>query len=359
MSVVVVTGAAGPLGTRVVAAAAADPEVTRVVAVDRATVPAASASMPGVQVRQADLRDLDLVATFAGASSVLHLARDGLLTCSTSGPAGRPAVRRVDDAVMAARVLDAAGAAGVAHVLLRSDATVYGAWSNNPVPLTEDAPLRPNPGASQALACSEVERFAADWRDAHPEVAVTLLRPVPVVGDRWCSTLASALRRGMVPVGDTEPPGQFLDIDDLAAAVDLARRSRLDGPRNVAPDGWVDAATIRALSEAPVRVRLPAPLAVGLRRSGFRRGLSPTPPPLLPYLVHPWVVGNDRLRSEGWVPARTNEEALAAAVRPGPLATLSPRRRQELALGLSGAALAAGAVAAGAGLRRRVRSASR
>ena len=44
------------------------------------------------------------------------------------------------------RLLDAASRAGVRRIIRPSSAAVYGAWENNPVPITEDAPLRPNPG---------------------------------------------------------------------------------------------------------------------------------------------------------------------------------------------------------------------
>ena len=63
-----------------------------------------------------------------------------------------------------------------------SSATVYGAWPNNPVPLTEDAPLRPNPHFSPAVQGAEVERLLAEWRADHPDVTVTTLRSAPVVG---------------------------------------------------------------------------------------------------------------------------------------------------------------------------------
>ena len=52
------------------------------------------------------------------------------------------------------------------------------------------------------------------------------------------------------------------------------------------------------------------------------------------------MIANDRLKAEGWEPASSNEEAYVGAHRAGPWATLSPRRRQELALGAAGAALA-------------------
>jgi nucleoside-diphosphate-sugar epimerase len=256
-------------------------------------------------------------------------------------------------------VLDAASAVGIEHVVLLSSATAYGAWANNPVPLTEDAPLRPNPGVRFAAEKAEVERVAAEWRDDHPGATVAVLRPTVTVGDEDTDWLTRALTRATpIPLTEDEPPAQLLDIEDLAAAVDLARRARLDGPRNVAPDGWVDGDTARALAGGSARLRLPERLAVRVAGWRWRWGASPTPPALLPYTVFPWVVANDRLRADGWTPSATNEEAFVAGHRAGPWATLSPSRRQEIALGATGVAvvgLVGGVVAA---LRRRRRRAS-
>jgi nucleoside-diphosphate-sugar epimerase len=263
----------------------------------------------------------------------------------------------VGDGALARRVLDAASAVGAEHVVLLSSAIVYGAWANNPVPITEDAPLRPNPGVVAASEKAELERTAAEWRDAHPAATVTILRPTVTVSADGNGWLARALARSTsLPVTDDEPPAQFLDVDDLAAAADLARRDRLDGPRNVAPDGWISGDTARSLAGGTFRVRLPERAALQLARVRWRWGLAPTPPSLLPFTVHPWVIANDRLKADGWSPASTNEEAYVGAHRAGPWATLSPRRRQELALGAAGAALVGGVAAGVAGVRRRARS---
>lgn len=344
--VIVVTGAASALGQLVCALTIEDPSVSRVIALDRRSL----ARLPeGIDGHAVDLSTADLKPLFEDATTILHLAQ-------CTGPEAPADERRLGDGALARRVLDAASAVGARHVVLLSSATVYGAWANNPVPLTEDAPLRPNPGVPLASEKAELERSAAEWRDAHPGATVTVLRPTVTVSASGNGWLAKALARSTsLPVTDDEPPAQFLDVTDLAAAVDLARRARLDGPRNVAPDGWMSGDTVRALAGGVPRLRLPERLAVRLAGMRWRWGLAPTPPALLPFTVHPWVVANDRLRADGWEPVSSNEEAYVGSHRAGPWATLSPRRRQELALGAAGVAIVGAAVGTVTLLRRRSR----
>jgi hypothetical protein len=91
-------------------------------------------------------------------------------------------------------------------------------------------------------------------------------------------------------------------------------------------------------------------------RFRWRFRLSPAPPGVQPYARHPWVVANDRMRAAGWRPASTNEEAFVAGTPAGPWATLSPRRRQELALGASAVAVAGAATGVVTLLRRRAKA---
>lgn len=342
---VVVTGAAGPLGQQVCRLAATDPEVGRVIAIDRRPLRKLPA---GVEGHQVDLASADLKPLLEGASAVVHLAQaDG--PCRVD-----PIAHATGNSGLTQRVLDAAGSVGAMHVVLLSTATAYGAWANNPVPLTEDAPLRPNPGVASASEMADAERAAADFRSDHPGATVAILRPTVTVSAEGNGGLARALARtSALPVGDHEPPAQFLDLSDLAAAVDLARRGRLDGPRNVAPDGWVSGETLRALAGGAPRVRLPERLAIRIAGVRWKWGLAPTPPELLPYTVHPWVIANDRLKADGWTPAFSNEEAYVGAHHAGPWATLSPRRRQEAALGAVGLLVGTLVIAAAAAIRRR------
>ena len=302
----------------------------------------------GAEVRELDdVLDGDLVEPLDGTQAVLHLA-----TGKPQSPTGA-----TGDVDSTRRLLDAAAKASVQHVVMLSDATVYGAWPNNPVPLTDEAVLRPNPGFTYATERAELERLAGEWRESHPGTTVAILRPVRTPGrNDW---LIRALRPApTVPELAVEPPVQFLHLDDLASAVTLAGSKRLDGAFNVAPDRAIPGDEVRSLTGVGPRVRLPEKLADRFARWRFRYGFGPTPPELVPYTLHSWVVANDALRSAGWEPAVSAEEACVEAHEAGPWATLSPRRRQEIALAGAGvglAGLAAGGVVAVRSLMRRRR----
>jgi len=230
------------------------------------------------------------------------------------------------------------------HLVLVSSAMVYGAWGNNPVPLTEDAILRPDVEFVYARQLAAAEAMADRWRRQRRGRTVTVLRPVVTMAADGTSQLANALAAGLGQrFGEDDPPAQFLHLDDLAAAVVLAVRRRLDGVFNVAPDGWAPGERVRALTGQRPRIQLPDRLAevVAALRWRFQRG--PIPPGLRSYTRAPWVVANDRLKAVGWRPTVTNEQAYVEGTEGSWWTMVTPKRRQEIALGamVSGAAVAA------------------
>ena len=114
---------------------------------------------------------------------------------------------------------------------------------------------------------------------------------------------------------------------------------------------------MRALHGAGPRLRLPDRLAARLEHIRWRLRRGRASLGLLSFATHPCVVANGRLRSAGWVPVRTNEQAYVAGTEAKWWTTLSPKRRQELALGAATVVLAAIATLAGLGIRRAVRRA--
>ncbi len=345
---VVVTGANGSVGRRVVARLAQQRPAVSVVAIDKV---APSVAHLSVTAKEVDLADADLVALFSGADSVVHLA-----TTVTAGTLN--AAEFELEAALLRRVLDALDSAAVPHLTVMSSAMVYGAWRDNPVPITEDGPVRANPDFDWALQRHRLEQLAQQWGLA-PDRSVTVLRPCAVVAEDGRGQLANTLRAARSGVAaDGDAPVQYLHADDLAAAVVTSVDAGYDGILNVAPDGWIPPDTMAELEGPRPRLRAPSHLVRALSALRWRWGLAPTPPGVVPYTIHPWVVANDRLRSLGWSADYTNEEAWVVSHEPHPLESLPARRRQELLLAVAVALVTGVLVGVGLGVRslRRRRS---
>jgi nucleoside-diphosphate-sugar epimerase len=348
VTTVVVTGAAGRVGRRLLALLAEAPDVERVVAIDAATVPVVH---PKIERHRLDVRVDDTGPCLRGADTLVHLAdADG-------EGSGRRARRRAPVDVTAL-LLDAAATAGVSHVVALSSALVYGAWPNNPLPLTEDAPLRPSAELPYAVERARAELVLASWAGGDPARVVAVLRPCTALAPDGSSWMARSLAAatGLRSL-EEEPPRQFVHLDDLASAAEHVRRVKLDGPCNVAPDGWIPGDVVRDLGGVAPHPAMPLRLARLLARFRWRFQRGPIPPGLLPYTAYPWLVANDRLKAAGWRPRYTNEQAYVAGTEARWWTMLSPKRKQELALAGAGVGVAGLAAAITLLVRRLIRRA--
>lgn len=348
MSHVAVTGAAGPVGRRLVALLAADATVERIIAIDREPLDGVPSDEGDerVEAHQLHLRDAELAPLLADVDVVCHLAGSDPLEGTPSD----------HDLHTTSRLLEAAGTVGVGHVIVRTSATVYGARPDNPVPLSETASPRPGSDAEWVRVRTMIERHVADFATEHPGTVVSIVRPCVTVSSEGPDELGRVLAAArLVASPDGSPPAQFVHADDVASAIDTIRLTGAPGAYNVAPDGALDAELIRALVGGAPRVPLPEWLARRLTAFGWRYQLAPTPPGFVPFVNHPWVVANDKLRALGWVPEHTNEEAFVAGHAAAPWASISPQRRQELALVASVVVAMAALAGAGAAVRRRLR----
>ena len=267
----------------------------------------------------------------------------------------RRAARRQSATEFAARTLATADRLRATQVVFVSSAMVYGALSNNPVPLTEESALRPDVEFVFARQLASAEELVEQWRQSAPGRATSVLRPAVALAAGGGSRLASAIVSGFGRrLAEADPPSQFLHLDDLAAAVVLAVTDRLDGVYNVAPDGWIAGERVRALSGE--RPRIPLPERFGELISGLRWRLQrgPIPPGLLSYTREPWVISNGRLRAAGWQPTVTNEQTYVESTEAPWWTMVSPKRRQELALGGGVAIGLLGALVVSLIVRRRI-----
>ncbi len=336
MKSLVVTGAAGSVGRRLLAQLATRDEIERIVALDRVRLTPPAEKITAVSV---DLNSADLGSHFAGCDTLVHLAEDGRRRSDSS---------YVSDLVLG--VLAAAAASGIRHVIVVSSAMVYGAHIDNPVPLTEAEPRRPNEELGFAVAKAQLEDDVLAWAKTSDAI-VTILRPTTTLSEREASWVARSLRTATAvrPAG-VDPPVQFLHHDDLTSAITTVIDTGLSGVVNVAPDGWIAPDAFRDLAGTS-QVRVPDVVRHQILDARRRLNMRPVPDGLDAYVTSPWVIANDRLRDAGWEPTFTNEEAFVLGTAAPPW-SVTASKRQEIALGLAGVAVAGAAAAAGFLARR-------
>lgn len=263
--------------------------------------------VPGADFRRGDVLTDPLEQALAGARVVIHL----VARVDPPLPSRRAAMRHLHEEGTR-RVLAAAEAAGVQRLVLCSSAVVYGARPGNPVPFTEDSPVRPLPYFPYALdkALQEQLVLAASGR-----MEVAIARPAIIYGREAKNYLTEILRMapGVLPAIDgRRPPLQFVHVDDVAGALAALAESPVCGTFNVASRGLV---TFEGVARA-----------AGLRVMAIpRRALAPVlsagqwvvpswaraPAFMLDHLSYPFVVSAARLEREvGFTPSRSTEDAL-------------------------------------------------
>jgi UDP-glucose 4-epimerase len=302
-SSIAITGASGLLGQRLLPLLDAE-GVERIVGLD---VRDPARRTRHFQFHRVDIAGTDLRPLLEGVDTIVHLA-------AIVGTVPDDALMTRVNVEGFRNVLEAASAVGARKVVRASSATVYGAWPNNPVPISEDAPLRPNPGFTPAAHDAECERMLGEWASQRATRVATRLRIAPVVGAGAQTLFANAaVGHPPVVVRGAMPPVQVVHVDDAAAALAVATRGEVAGTYNVAADGWLsheDALSLVARRPLP---GLPYDLAQRFLAALWATGLGDAPPSVLPYLVHPWVVANDRMKLAGWEPRHSNEEAILLA----------------------------------------------
>ncbi|HET9690938.1 MAG TPA: NAD-dependent epimerase/dehydratase family protein [Acidimicrobiales bacterium] len=306
------TGATGHLGGLLLRRLLADPQTSKVVSVARRPLPA---GVGDHRLRHvcADLRSEEARAALVGVDLLFHL---GAQLWGRGGPEMAGVNVGGTTNVLAARP----GA-----VVLASSAAVYGAWPDNPLPLDERHPPRPNPECPYASQKLQAERRCLDT------APTVVLRVGAVLGphaDAAVRRSVAGYRLAVPAVRGVAQATQFLDEQDAVEALfragalvaDPGRRTAVRGAVcNVAPPGWLDAAGIAGVTGGRV-VALPRRLLVGGSELAHRLGLLPFGADRSVLVGGPLAVDPARAAALlGWRSSRTSAEVLAQAVgRGGP-----------------------------------------
>jgi nucleoside-diphosphate-sugar epimerase len=346
MPVVAVTGAARGIGHALAVRLASSRNVKRVIAID-----GHRGDIAGVTWRVADVRDPALAGRLTGVDVIVHADFD-------VAPDSDAKQRRAFNVRGAQTVLTAAAAGRVGRVVLVTSSMVYGARPDNPVPLSEDAPLAADTDSSVAGDLLEIEQLARRSPRANPGMAVTVVRPAALVGEDPDSVDTLVTRHFEAPrlltVKGCAPRWQFCHVDDLTSALEFTVGGGVDGEFAVGCDGWLEQDEVEQISGLK-SIELPARLTFGTAQRLHRLGVTPAPAIDLRYVVYPWVVDCAALREAGWCPRFGNAAALRVLLdqRNGRHAVAGRRiARTEVTVTAAGATVAAAAIGTAAIVRR-------
>ena len=173
---VAVTGSSGYIGTRLLRELE-EAQLGRLVALDKKPL---ALPIHGILARRQDVQQpIQDILRQNGITTVVHLAAS-----PNYGQPRRESLLTTESNLRTLRaVLESCSWAGVKHVVFLSGHSVYGVHPNNPLPLTEDAPLagqrRPPPLPGRNTSPS---RFIQEFEMDHPYIGLTVLRTPPVLG---------------------------------------------------------------------------------------------------------------------------------------------------------------------------------
>ena len=312
---IVVTGATGNVGSRLVPQLLAEPSVTSVVGLAR-RLPAEPD--PRAEWHAVDVAETDLTPLLAGADVVVHLA--WLLQ-----PAHDPDEMRRVNLGGTRRVLAGVAAAGVPALVHASSVGAYSPGPKAPR-ATEDHPTGGISTSTYSRHKAEAERMLDAFEVEHPERRVVRLRPGVVLQGDAASELAryflgpfvpqSLVRTSLLPVVPRVDrlALQVVHAADMAAAYVLACVRPVTGAFNIATEPVLDPPTLAAILGAR-QVPVPVALVRGLVELTWRLHLQPTDPGWVDLGRLTPLLDTTRARTElGWTPRYDAAQALLETV---------------------------------------------
>ncbi len=187
---------------------------------------------------------------------------------------------------------------------------------------TESTEPREVPRGGFARDVLDVEGYVRGFRRRRPDIAATVLRFAPFIGEMASTTLTRYFAQPLVPtVLGRDPRLQFVHVDDAMEILYRAVAERHPGTFNVAGAGTITLSqAVRRAGRIAVPVLEPGMSAL----AGFAKGIAPRGFSLdqLDLFVHGRVVDTSRLVSEFDFEPRTTATAFADFLRGNSTGTL-------------------------------------
>ena len=302
MKNVAITGVSGYLGTQLLRRLEQEEEVDNIVGID---VNPPRHESPKLKFHSRDIRaPFKDILTENKIDTAVHFA---FVVTPTRDQNGARQIN-IDGS---RNFLESCQQAGVEQVFYMSSHTVYGAHADNPIPILEDAALRPNQDFPYSCQKAEVDQMFQEFADSQPDTTVTIIRTCSVVGPEAGVAGINVLFTPVMmrPMG-YNPPWQFLHEDDLVESICLVLKQRQRGIFNSGGEGSATYKEMVAAAGKPCIV-LPSVLLSLMVMLTWKLHLQSRSPSGVEFMKHPIVVDAEKLqKTTGFSFRHSSQDAL-------------------------------------------------
>ncbi len=301
---VLITGIRGYAGRVLLPFLEKDEGIQRIIGIDTQEMPVQNVTKK-LEFYQLDTRKAELDDLLIDVDIVIHLAFHLMRLPGTSQSSVEQ--KNIENTI---KVFEAASRQKVGKIIFTSSVTAYGIHPDNPVPLNEQSPLRPNSNNYYSLAKAAVEQYLDTFEKSNPDIIVTRFRPCTVIGPNADpAQMVSFTNNTAVMVRGFDPQYQLLHEDDLAQAIYLAIKENLAGIFNVSPADYLRLSQIVQSKPGGRVVSFPYGLSRFLAWLSWITGASVFAPEWLDLARFSIVVSNQKYRNCGWSPQFNTLEA--------------------------------------------------
>ena len=306
-----ITGGSGYIGSRLVELLARREDTEKIVIAD--VVPPKGAYRPKTEYEKVDVRDRPAVHAAlerANPDVLVHLA-------FILNPVHDEGLMYDVDVNGTHNVLEAADEVGVRQVLVTTSGVAYGAFPDNPEPITEDWPVRGVARFSYARDKTESDRIVQLWALQHPDVITTIVRPCIVYGPNVDNYLVRIWSEApaIADVGNLDAHAQFVHEDDVVEAISRLLLGKHAGQFNLAADGLMTRRECAELLDTRV-IKMPVWLYRALANFAWRVRQSEAPGGGIDFELYPWILSNEKVKKTlDWTPRYDSRETFLIAMR--------------------------------------------
>ncbi|MHA1689179.1 MAG: NAD-dependent epimerase/dehydratase family protein [Promethearchaeota archaeon] len=230
---VAITGCSGFLAYSLLPLLEKDEEIDSIIGVD---IIEPKQALSKLKFINRDVRDPQLQEDFKGCDALFHLA----FIVSPLKSIKEMYSINIDGSK---NVFDCAVRAGIKQIIYASSNSPYGAFPDNPVPITEEHPIRL---MKKTFYYQEtkylVEKYLDELEKSHPDLIIARMRPHIILGPQINNFFRDLLKKNKMTSLDRiasifpDHLAQYVWVDDVAQAFYLAFKKKARGAFNLGAD---------------------------------------------------------------------------------------------------------------------------